>query len=102
MRRRIPVLAILFGSIALSVQAGWPDFRGLAGDGHAVSSGGTGQAGLPVHWSETNHVKWKTAIPYRGWSTPVIWDDQIWLTTATPDGKDFFAISVAADSGKIL
>lgn len=84
------------------LRADWPDFRGPTFDGHAVRSGGTNSVGLPLQWSETNNVVWKTPIPHRGWSTPVIQGNQIWLTTATPDGRDFFAICVDAESGKII
>lgn len=79
----------------------WPEFRGPHGDGHATASGNAKTAGVPVHWSETENIKWKTEIPYRGWSTPVIMDGLVWLTTATEDGHDFFAICVEADSGKV-
>ena len=58
--------------------------------------------GLPLEWSETNNIKWKSEIPGRGWSTPVVLGDQIWLTTATPDGHDFFVLCVDAGTGKIL
>jgi outer membrane protein assembly factor BamB len=58
--------------------------------------------GLPLTWSETNNVKWKTEIPYRGWSTPVVLGGQAWLTTATPDGHDFFAICVDSRTGQVL
>jgi outer membrane protein assembly factor BamB len=57
--------------------------------------------GLPIHWSEKENVKWKTPVPHRGWSTPVVMDGQAWLTTATLDGHDFFVICVNADSGQI-
>lgn len=57
--------------------------------------------GFPLHWSETNNIKWKTAIPYRGWATPVVLGGQVWLTTATEEGHDFFAIGVDAETGKI-
>lgn len=86
--------------LAHTALAEWPDFRGPTADGHATT--GTNLIGLPLHWSETNNVTWKTPIPYRGWSTPVILGKQIWLTTATLAGNDFFALCVAADSGKIL
>ena len=94
--------AHLFGSLLLawSASADWPDFRGPTGDGHATT--GTNHLGLPLHWSETNNITWKTPIPHRGWSTPVILGQQIWLTTATPGGNDFFAVCVDADSGKII
>ncbi len=54
----------------------WPQFRGPNGDGHAAATG------LPLRWSESQNVVWKTAIPGRGHSSPVISDDQVWLTTA--------------------
>ena len=79
----------------------WPEFRGPWGDGHVSAPGDSKRIGLPLHWSETNHIKWKTEIPYRGWSTPVVMGGQVWLTTATEDGHDFFAICVDAETGQI-
>src|SRR6266851_4262963 len=52
---------------ALAVRADWPEFRGPWGDGHVAAPGDTHPIGLPLHWSETNNVKWKTEIPHRGW-----------------------------------
>ena len=49
--------------------------RGPAGDGRSDSQG------LPLTWSETENVVWKTPIHDSGWSSPVVWDNQIWLTT---------------------
>ena len=63
--------------------------------------GATQPLGLPLHWSETENVSWKTPIPDRGWSTPVVLGGQVWLTTATIDGHDFFAICVDARTGQI-
>lgn len=88
-------LSLALVAVAFADSA-WPDFRGPTADGHSTSTG------LPLHWSETNNVTWKTPIPHRGWSTPVVLGNQIWLTTATAGGNDFFAICVAADSGKIV
>jgi outer membrane protein assembly factor BamB len=81
-----------------SVNAGenWPQFRGPTGDGHSDATG------LPLRWSETENVKWKTAIHGRGWSSPVIWDDQIWMTTATQDGHEQYVVCVDRNSGKIV
>jgi outer membrane protein assembly factor BamB len=79
----------------------WPEFRGPWGDGHVSAPGDTKLVGFPLHWSETENVKWKTEIPFRGWSTPVVMDGQVWLTTATADGHDFFALCLGADTGKI-
>lgn len=74
----------------------WPQFRGPAGNGHSKATG------LPVTWSESENVKWKTPIHGRGWSSPVIWGEQIWMGTATPDGKKMYAVGVHKDTGKIL
>lgn len=73
----------------------WPQFRGPTGDGLSNA------VGLPLTWSETENVAWKTPIHDRGWSSPVIWGDQIWLTTATSDGKRLFAVCVDQDSGVV-
>jgi len=84
-----------------AARADWPEFRGPRGDGHVSAPGDTKLIGLPLHWSETNNLKWKTEIPHRGWSTPVVMGGQVWLTTATEDGHDYFAICVDAETGKI-
>jgi outer membrane protein assembly factor BamB len=98
MRYSVVILGFLFGTVILSAE--WPDFRGPLANGHASRS--TNFIGLPLYWSETSNAVWKTVIPHKGWSTPVIFGRQIWMTTATADGKDFFAICVNADSGKLV
>ena len=55
----------------------WPQWRGPAGQGHAA-----GVQDLPVTWSETDNIVWKTALPGRGWSSPVIDERHVWMTTA--------------------
>lgn len=93
------VALALWGGAA--ARADWPEFRGPWGDGHVSAPGDTQPVGLPLRWSETNNVKWKTEIPESGLSTPVVLGSQIWLTTATPEGHDFFALCVDAESGRI-
>lgn len=92
----------LLVSCCLPALADWPGFRGPWSDGHASAPNDSRPVGFPVHWSETENIKWKTEMPCRGWSTPVVMAGQVWLTTATEDGHDFFAICVEADTGKIL
>ncbi|MHC4502764.1 MAG: MGH1-like glycoside hydrolase domain-containing protein [Planctomycetota bacterium] len=84
--------------IAGPVTAGgnWPEFRGPSGDGRSAS------AGLPLRWSETENVAWKTAIHDAGWSSPVVWGDQVWTTTAKKDGKHLFAVCIDRNTGKVL
>src|ERR1051325_9179181 len=61
-----------FGFGFVASRADWPEFRGPWGNGYVSAPGETKPVGLPLNWSESDNVKWKTAIPYRGWSTPVI------------------------------
>lgn len=92
---------VLVGLGELAARADWPEFRGPRGDGHVPPPGDGQLIGFPLRWSETNNIKWKTAIPYRGWSTPVVMGGQVWLTTATESGHDFFAVGLDAETGQI-
>jgi len=97
--------AILCGGApwaAPAPSADLPEFRGPQGNGHVPAPDQGAPRGLPLTWSESEHVRWKTAIPHKGWSTPVISGNQIWLTTATPEGNDFFVLCVSADTGEVL
>ena len=93
--------AYAFASLAFSISTyaadSWPDFRGPKGDGHVRPS-----AGVPLEWNESKNVKWKTGIPLLGLSSPIVMDDQVWLTTATEDGHDFYVLCVDARTGRIL
>ena len=60
--------------------AHWPQWRGPFFNGMA-------RGDAPSTWSDTNNIKWKTEIPGRGFSTPVIWGDRIFVTTAVPTSK---------------
>lgn len=86
----------VFGASVGLLQAEWPEFRGPTGDGHST------ETGLPLTWSEAENVVWKTAIPYKGWCAPAVFDDRVWVSSATEDGHDFYAIGLDAESGKIL
>ncbi|MBM3880925.1 MAG: serine/threonine protein kinase [Verrucomicrobia bacterium] len=55
----------------------WPQFRGPTGDGISAATG------VPLTWSANQNVKWKTSVPGRGRSSPVILRERIWLTTAS-------------------
>jgi outer membrane protein assembly factor BamB len=57
---------------------------------------------IPTRWSESENITWKTEIHDKGWSTPLIIGDQIWVTSATEDGKKMYAICVSGKSGEIL
>jgi outer membrane protein assembly factor BamB len=80
---------------SVSAEQNWPQFRGPHGDSRADD------AKLPLTWSEKKNVVWKTAIHDKGWSSPVVWGEQVWLTTAKEDGKQLFAVCIERDSGKV-
>jgi outer membrane protein assembly factor BamB len=88
------LLAIL-GLVGALSSDDWPQFRGPDGQGTAA-------AGLPVTWSETEHVTWQTPIHGRGWSSPIVVGGRVWLTTATPDGKALGVVAVDRRSGAIV
>jgi outer membrane protein assembly factor BamB len=96
MRTRLILPALLLTAACSRAGDNWPQFRGPTGDGISTAHN------LPVRWSETENIRWKTAIHDKGWSSPVVWGDQIWLTTARADGKEFFAVCVDRKSGKIV
>ncbi|MFO0924312.1 MAG: PQQ-binding-like beta-propeller repeat protein [Pirellulales bacterium] len=81
---------------AAAGEAFWPQFRGPQGDGSAFD------AKPPTEWSETKNLVWKTAIHGQAWSSPVVWKDRIWMTTATADGKTMSAICCDLNTGKTL
>src|SRR5262249_7439454 len=87
------VLSLVNGAVA---GENWPRFRGPNGDGHSDAKK------LPLTWSEKEIVVWKTRIHDKGWSSPVVWGDQVWMTTATADGHEMFAVCVDRATGKVV
>jgi outer membrane protein assembly factor BamB len=74
----------------------WPGFRGPSRQGISTDKE------LPTTWSATENIAWKTEIPGHGWSSPIVWGDRIFLTTATEEGASAHVIAIDRKSGKIL
>ena len=74
----------------------WSQFRGSDGQGTAQAER------LPRSWGEGRNVAWKTPIHGKGWSSPILGNQDIWLTTATEDGKELSGICVDRETGKIV
>ena len=91
----VTLTSFALASIALGEET-WPQFRGPNGDGHSDATH------LPLAWSETENVVWKVPVHDRGWSSPLIWGDQIWMTSATQDGHQMFAICVDRKTGATI
>ena len=81
MVRMIPFLLTVLLSGVAGAQNEWPQWRGPTGNGVAPNTT------PPTTWSSSENIAWKTAIPGRGHSTPIVWGDQIFLTTAIPVGQ---------------
>jgi len=94
---RALLIAAAMVSVAASVWSeDWPRFRGPTGQGHST------ETGLPIEWSTENHVAWKTPIPGAGWSSPIVWQGVIYLTTATEEGAACHVLALDQATGKIL
>ena len=93
----LPVLCL---TLVLALGAGpsqsadWPEFRGPTGQGQSTD------AGLPLHWSESENIAWKVPIPGQGWSSPVVAGGEIWLTTAEGNGS-LQVLAIEAASGRV-
>ena len=103
-RSPLPALLIVLIACALRIHGAsgvnnndWPQFRGPTGQGHST------ETGLPIEWSESRNIVWKTPMPGRGWSSPVVADGRIWLTTATKDkGTSLRALAYDVENGREL
>jgi outer membrane protein assembly factor BamB len=73
----------------------WPQFRGPRGDGTSLATN------PPVQWSTTRNVRWKTPIPGEGHSSPIVWNDSVFVTTALEDGRRIL-VHLDARSGKVV
>lgn len=90
-------LLLLWQPVALAVQTeGWPEFRGPTGQGHSTARD------VPLEWSESRNVLWKTPVQGRGWSSPVVERDRVWLTTAISGrgGTSLRAVAFDVETGR--
>lgn len=74
----------------------WPQFRGPTRQGLST------ETNLPITWSTTSNILWKTAVPGESWSSPIVWNDRVFVTTATDNGQSCRLLSLNASSGAIL
>jgi outer membrane protein assembly factor BamB len=99
--RSVLLIYFIFGSlIILSGQSGsqsanWTQFRGSRGNGLAEAED------IPLKWDDSV-IKWKREIHDRGHSSPVVFDNQIWVTTAKADGKELYAVCIDFKTGEII
>ena len=73
----------------------WSEFRGSTRDGKSAATG------LPITWSETENIVWKTELPGEGHSSPVVADGRIWLTMSPDQGTNRHLLCIDFKSGSI-
>ncbi len=81
---------------SLFAELHWNQFCGPSGDGKSTARN------LPVEFDEAKNVRWKIPIPDEGWSSPVAWGNEVWLTSGNDEKKELRAICVDLHSGKTL
>lgn len=88
------LLAVFCSTGLFSQSRSWTHFRGNQLD--AVAD----QSRYPSKWSDSLNILWKAEIPGKGWSSPVVYGDQVWCTSASNDGKEMFAVCTDFNTGK--
>ncbi len=82
---------------AIHAQAeNWPAWRGPRGDGSSLDPN------PPLHWSSTSNVLWKTSLPGEGHSSPIVWGDRVFLTTALKDTRERLLLALDRNTGQTL
>ena len=94
---RVPKLtwALLVSATVVHAE-NWPQFRG------PTHQGMSSEQSIPLHWSSTSNVLWKTAIPGESWASPIVWGDRVFVTTVTENGQSCCVLSLDTKSGRIL
>jgi outer membrane protein assembly factor BamB len=88
--------AMLFISWPVNSQVqNWTHFRGSSSSGLAESEN------IPLKWDDSA-IKWKREIHDKGYSSPVVFENQIWVTTAKDDGKELYAVCLDFITGEII
>ena len=95
-KSRLIASVVVFFACSTLTLANWPDWRGPTGDGQSDATD------LPLNWSETENIVWKTPTHDLGYSTPVVWGDQIWFTTATKKGETLYAVCIDLNTGRVV
>jgi outer membrane protein assembly factor BamB len=97
MKRLVLIIILLIAAFPAIVRAQeWPSWRGPTGDGICT------ETGIPVRWSATENIAWKTPVPGKGHSSPIIWGDRIFVTSADKKRQTRHLLAIDRRTGKIL
>src|ERR1051326_3490880 len=92
--RFLPFLVGYAFSAAALFGGNWPNWRGPGSDGS------TTERGFPISWDRTNNVQWRVALPEPGNSSPIMWQDRVFITQAMGQRRTLWCMDAA--SGKVL
>ncbi|MEO8351236.1 MAG: PQQ-binding-like beta-propeller repeat protein [Chthoniobacteraceae bacterium] len=95
-KRTLAVLTTLLVFASAVRAENWPQFRGPSHQGCSA------EKNLPLKWSATDNVAWKAEIPGESWSSPIVWEGRVFVTTASEDGQSCRVLSLDSKSGRVL
>jgi outer membrane protein assembly factor BamB len=90
------ILFLVISTLNFTRAQNWPCWRGPNGDGTSI------ETNLPVKWDSVKNVVWKTAVPGKGYSSPVIWKDRLFLTTALQETQEKMLLCYDCRNGKLI
>jgi outer membrane protein assembly factor BamB len=88
--------AFVLISFDSAIAENWPCFRG------PTRQGMSNEKDIPIEWNQTSNIVWKTSIPGIGWSSPIVFDDRVFVTTATDEGASYRLLCLDRSTGNIL
>lgn len=94
---KVTLAALAIGLALVSARAeNWPSFRGPTRQGICM------EPDAPLQWSADSNIAWKVAIPGYGWSSPIVWEDRVFVTSSSENDTQCRVICVERKSGRIL
>ena len=87
---------LIVNSISVTQAQNWPNFRGPNGDGTSI------ETNLPTRWDSRTNVVWKSPVPGLGHSSPIIWEDKLFITTALSETQEKLLLCYDCKSGHLL
>jgi outer membrane protein assembly factor BamB len=96
LRQIITTILLITIFTTMTLAENWPRFRGPTGQGTST------ETNLPTKWSQNENIAWKTEIPGESWSSPIVWNDKVFVTTATEAGTSCRVLCLNREDGKFL
>lgn len=90
------IVLLIINSVSVLLAQNWPSWRGPNGDGTSI------ETNLPTQWDSVTNVLWKSPIPGKGYSSPIIWGDKLFTTTALNETNEKALLCYDSRNGKLL